>query len=1002
MNPTMTIRKRLVVLAAAFAALFGGPASSAAQSPPKSTTAPTPHWLWLSDRPRDHQTVYFRKTFRVGDKIKVAQLAATCDNRLTVYLNGEKVVANDAWETPAIVDVTSRIREGDNLVAIEAQNRESAAGLIAKIGITFPDGSRQWLVTDRFWQMSDKVAEGWHKPGFDAKGWRPAHVLGPLGMQPWQDVAIALGGGVYTAQATPADHIKLPNDFRIELLYSVPKATQGSWVSMTPDPKGRLIVSDQDGSLYRVTAGKTADDTRVEKIDVNIGMAQGLLWAEGSLYVVVNGGAAQGSGLYRVRDTDGDDRLDDVALLKRFEGGGEHGPHAVRLGPDGKLYVIAGNFTKVPIGIAPTSPHRNYAEDLLLPRNPDGNGFATGVLAPGGWICRTDVEGRRWELFCAGFRNPYDIAFNQDGEIFSYDADMEWDTGTSWYRPTRVNHAVSAAEFGWRFGTGKWPAYYADSLGAVVDIGLGSPTGLEVGTGARLPAKYQRALFINDWTYGKIYAVHMRPQGASYVADFEVFVEAKPLPVTDICVNHDGALYFAIGGRRTQSGLYRVTYTGAESVAPVGSIEDPASAKARALRRRLEAFHGGHDAAAIDTAWPHLDSADRHVRYAARVAIEWQESSRWLDRAFAEKRPTAAVHAMLAVARTARADALPNILSTLSTLPLGRLTEEQMLDLLRVYGVSFARLGRPDAAAAHALIVRLNPLFPAQSEWVNRELCQVLLYLDAPTIVERCMKRLLTASTQEDQVHYAFVLRNARHGWSPELRRDYFNWLSLAEAKYRGGASFKNFIIRIRKDAAETLSDDQRVALADIIEGRQKIDSSPVQPARQFIHNWQLDDLLPLLDRVERGRSFERGQAAYQAAQCYKCHRFNGDGGATGPDLTGAGNRFSPRDLLESIVTPSKVISDQYRSTILRTRDGEVITGRIIEEDDKKIRVRTDPFASEMTEIAKSAIEERAPSPTSEMPQGAINVLAKEEILDLIAYLRSAGNAKDRSFSGGN
>src|SRR5688572_3754468 len=128
---------------------------------------------------------------------------------------------------------------------------------------------------------------------------------------------------------------------------------------MAPDPKGRLIVSDQDGSLYRVTVGKTADDTKVEKIDLNIGMAQGLLWALDSLYVVVNGGAAQGSVLYRVRDTNGDDKLDDVKLLKRFEGGGEHGPHAVRLGPDGKLYVIGGNFTKVPAGIEPSSPHRN-------------------------------------------------------------------------------------------------------------------------------------------------------------------------------------------------------------------------------------------------------------------------------------------------------------------------------------------------------------------------------------------------------------------------------------------------------------------------------------------------------------------------------------------------------------------------------------------------------------------------------------------------------------------
>ena len=55
-------------------------------------------------------------------------------------------------------------------------------------------------------------------------------------------------------------------------------------------------------------------------------------------------------------------------------------------------------------------------------------------------------------------RNPFDIAFNHDGELFTYDADMEWDIGEPWYRPTRVNHIISGAEFGFRNGSAKWPA----------------------------------------------------------------------------------------------------------------------------------------------------------------------------------------------------------------------------------------------------------------------------------------------------------------------------------------------------------------------------------------------------------------------------------------------------------------------------------------------------------------------------------------------------------------
>ena len=123
---------------------------------------------------------------------------------------------------------------------------------------------------------------------------------------------------------------------------------------------------------------------------------------------------------------------------------------------------------------------------MLLPRLWDARGHARGKLAPGGWIARTDPEGKVWELVSNGYRNEYDIAFNKNGELFTYDADMEWDVGTPWYRPTRVNHVISGGEFGWRSGTGKWPTYYPDSLGRVVDVGPGSPTGIGFGYGANL------------------------------------------------------------------------------------------------------------------------------------------------------------------------------------------------------------------------------------------------------------------------------------------------------------------------------------------------------------------------------------------------------------------------------------------------------------------------------------------------------------------------------------
>ena len=105
---------------------------------------------------------------------------------------------------------------------------------------------------------------------------------------------------------------------------------------------------------------------------------------------------------------------------------------------------------------------------------------------------------------------------------------------TPWYRPTRVTHAVSGSEFGWRSGSAVWPAYFADSLPPMIDMGPGSPTSMIFGYGAKFPAKYQEALFICDWSYGKMYAVQLSPNGAGYKAEKEEFMSASPLPLTKV------------------------------------------------------------------------------------------------------------------------------------------------------------------------------------------------------------------------------------------------------------------------------------------------------------------------------------------------------------------------------------------------------------------------------------------------------------------------------------
>ena len=827
-------------------------------------------------------------------------------------------------------------------------------------------------------------------------------------------------------QATPISAMKIAKDFKVELLYSVPKQKQGSWVSMCVDPKGRLIVCDQYGGLYRVTPSpiKCPEPTKIEKINVDIGEAQGLFWAFDSLYVSVNKAKNYEGGLYRVLDTDNDDQLDTVKLLRPLIGTGEHGPHAVLLTQDGKgLYVVCGDRTELTT-IATSRVPQKWDEDLLLPRV-YGRGFMKGVPAPGGYICRIDPEGKEWELVSTGFRNQYDAALNREGEMFTYDADMEWDINTPWYRPTRVNHVVSGSEFGWRNGGGKWPAYYEDSLPAVINIGPGSPTGVTFGYGAKFPARYQNAFFICDWSYGKLYAVHLKPKGATYAAVAEEFITGTPLPLTDIVINPlDQAMYFTIGGRKVQSGLYRVTYQGKESTDPARPVADPFR-NLRQTRRELEKLHLGDHPDAVEKAWPYLKHEDRFIRFAARIAIEHRHESEWRDKAIAATDPWTSLLSLMALARNKQREVmgkgenidtpvpdwnnLPKnagndpdqraILKSLDRLDWKSLTVPQKLAMMRVYTICFDRFGPPDLQTREELIKKFSPLLPAKATSLNSELAQMLVYLQAPTAAAKIVALLKEAPTQEEQIDYAKSLRLLETGWTPELRKTYFSWFTRA-AGYRGGASFSLFVQNIRKDALARLTPEEKVALKPILEAKPATSGTPfAAKPRPQIKDWTMEHLVPLLEKKLKNRDYDNGRKMFGVANCFACHRFDGQGGAIGPDLTSLAGRFSKRDILESIVLPSKQISDQYEAVQIITVDGKVVTGRIVNLSGDTFRVNTnmlDPNA--MVNVNRNDIEEMVPSKSSMMPNGLLNTLTEQEVLDLMAYLLSRGDRNNPMF----
>ena len=269
--------------------------------------------------------------------------------------------------------------------------------------------------------VSPAAKKGAPKPG--AKTPAKGKAKTPAKKAPAGDTGKAIGEN----KATPVGRIKAPAGFKVELLYSVPGAEQGSWVALCTDDKGRIYASDQYGDLYRFpapAAGETLKAADIRKMPVNIRAINGMTWAFGALYAGVNDYEKKiPSGFYRLSDSDGDDQLDKVQLLRDIQSGGDHGVHKVVVTPDQQgFYLICGNNavkTETP-ATSPVAPL--WGDDHLLQRMPDGRGHNRHVLAPGGIVYRISKDGKTFETFASGFRNIYGGALNRAGDLFTYDA----------------------------------------------------------------------------------------------------------------------------------------------------------------------------------------------------------------------------------------------------------------------------------------------------------------------------------------------------------------------------------------------------------------------------------------------------------------------------------------------------------------------------------------------------------------------------------------------------
>jgi putative heme-binding domain-containing protein len=562
--------------------------------PLRAQAAAGAQWIWFNEgnpiASAPAETRYFRRTFNIDrpfqKPVEEGTLDITADNAFTVWVNGVEIGKGNDWKKVYQFDVTKHLVHGRNAIAVRAENEGSAAGLLVRLAYVPNGQSRLSQFSDGTWKASKTAAEGWEKIEFKDDAWQAAKVVAAYGQGPWKGLAWEGGGD---------DRFTVPPGFAVELVvpprpasyFKDNKPVDGyqhlSLVNLCFDAKGRLLVSQERGPILVCTdPNDKGIFQNIRPYCTQVTNCQGMCWVRDALLLVGDVDVPAGdrrqkvTGLYRVEDKDSDDLAEKVTLLHRFKGGmGEHGPHAILHGPDDWLYVVVGNHAWAqPDRLAENSPLRRWptgyfgpdqgrpdtTEDVLLPRLNDSRGHAANILAPGGTIWRLDHDAKNFGLVSAGYRNHYDAAFNPIGELFTFDSDMEWDVGLPWYRAVRACHCPPGSDFVWRTGAANTPDYYLDSLPPVVETGRGSPVGVEFYDHDKFPPKYRGAFFMADWAIGVIFALLPQRDGATYKGELERFCVGAPMNVTDCAVGPDGALYFTMGGRGTEGGVYRIVY----------------------------------------------------------------------------------------------------------------------------------------------------------------------------------------------------------------------------------------------------------------------------------------------------------------------------------------------------------------------------------------------------------------------------------------------------------
>ncbi len=958
---------------------------------PKWIAGPTPQAsYWQLER-----TIY------PADAVQQARVKFAVDfAQAVLFINDHQVLAVEAYCPQQTLDVTQWMKHGENRLRVEVQDVGGPSAVAIEVDLKLISGRSESLVSDNQWQSTSS----------DTRTIKPARELGRVRPELWgsgrRDISLSATENYEqwrqasgdTAAAAKSKIWTVPG-FEFAVLRTA-AADEGSWISMAFDQQGKLLVSREDQGLLRMTL--SADRNAVERVEnfaSELKECRGLAFHGSTLYANANNSL----GLYSLQYAEDISSIPVANLIREFPGSVGHGRNDLLIHGDW-LYTIHGDSVDVPKDQINdlTSPLRHWSGDAS---NREGQ------------LLRMHLSTGVWELVCAGLRNPYGLAAQPDGSVFTFDADNEYDMGTPWYRPTRYVPLLAGGDVGYRTANKKLPPRFHDqpeNVPPVLTIGRSSPTAIFRDDDLRFPEPYRQATFLLDWTYGRVIAVHQVRRGASWRAHTELFLQGRPLNVTDIARGPDGAMYLITGGRKTQSSLLRVWAT-AESATP---SEDEAHerevanySKTQLARLQLLQEHARTRAAeGLNSLFENLDDADPTLRHAARIALERLPVDLWRSRVHQESNTTKWLFGCLALLQaSSESDAAATLTRWLQTDPNALQLSEKIVGL-RLLELCLRANPQTTLGNSSQILARLQQHWQCNDEVLHvapqgtsveyrRRLALLLGQLSAQEPLAPLFEELFQSSRQEDQLAALLALRNRKEGWEVAERRRQFEVLASA-SRMIGGEGLPAFVAAIETESKATLSEEEQAKLSDVIAAAKPIanprsslsSASTTSSVRPLVSDWDMESLADIAESSPVAGNREIGRQVFHDAQCDRCHRIGNQGTAIGPDLTFVGRRFGARDLLASILVPSQSVAENYQLESVLTDDGKVHVGRIVIEGDYRsetLVLQTDPLRSDSTiEIDKRRIETHQTIPKSPMPEGLLDAFTKDEIRNLLAYLQ--------------